>query len=288
MTFKLGFALLTHDRPAQAVRLVKRLNAMFDFPPIAWHHDFLRCPELPTEELTPNVTLVHPHIETGWQRFSIVEAAMRTIELLFSSRGGPDGFFLLSGSDYPIKPAERILQDVSDSPYDAHIAHEAIIYNDFDRQWQSTCYDRYCAIKLPWWRFGGTRSGIVRHPLLVGPFLPFTKNFVCYAGEFWFYGNRSAAEYLIAQHRIRRDLVAHYRTREFADESYFQTILCNSPLKISNYHWRYIDWHPPAGQRTPKRLGMEDLPRLRRTAAHFARKFDPDTEVLDALDAEIM
>jgi hypothetical protein len=33
---------------------------------------------------------------------------------------------------------------------------------------------------------------------------------------------------------------------------------------------------------------MEDLPRLRRTAAHFARKFEPDTEVLDALDAEIM
>jgi hypothetical protein len=285
MAFKLGFVLLTHHQPAQAIRLVKRLNAMFDFPPIAWHHDFLRCPELSAEEVTPNVTFIHPHVETAWGRFPLVEAAMRAVEMLFSSPTAPDAFVLLSGADYPVKPAEQIVRDISSSPYDAHMAYEPVVYNQFERQWQRTCYDRYCARRLPW-PFSSKR--IVRHPLLVGPFVPFSKSFVCYAGEFWFSANRSAAEYLIAQYRGRQDLIAHYRTLEFPEESIFQTILCNSPLKVRNYHWRYIDWHPPEGQRAPKQLGMEDLPRLRRTAAHFARKFAPDTEVLDALDAEIM
>ena len=47
MAFSLGFVLLTHDRPQQAARLVKRLNAMFGFPPIAWHHDSRNAPRCP-------------------------------------------------------------------------------------------------------------------------------------------------------------------------------------------------------------------------------------------------
>ncbi|MGP8122524.1 MAG: beta-1,6-N-acetylglucosaminyltransferase [Xanthobacteraceae bacterium] len=287
MAFSLGFVLLTHDRPQQAARLVKRLNAMFGFPPIAWHHDFSQCPALPAEALTPNVTVVHPHTETAWGKFSLVEAAMRALETLFASDRAPDGFVLLSGADYPVKPAERILRDLSTSPCDAHIGHEPIIYDRYQRPWQETCYDRYCALHVRLWPGGATLK--VRHPLLVAPFVPFTDTFRCYAGEFWFCGRRSAAEYLIARHRSRPELGDHYRVRQYPDESYVQTILGNSGLKLSNYNWRYVDWYPPEGPR-PKRLTMEDLPKLRKSAAHFARKFDPavDAEVLDALDAEIM
>jgi len=79
----------------------------------------------------------------------------------------------------------------------------------------------------------------------------------------------------------------HYRFRDFPDEWYLHTILCNSDLKLSKDHWRYIDWNTPKGL---KALTMEDLPNLRKSTAHFARKFDPavDAEVLDTLDAEIM
>ena len=216
MAFSLGFVLLTHDRPQQAARLVKRLNAMFGFPPIAWHHDFSQCPALPAEALTPNVTVVHPHTETAWGKFSLVEAAMRALETLFASDRAPDGFVLLSGADYPVKPAERILRDLSTSPCDAHIGHEPIIYDRYQRPWQETCYDRYCALHVRLWPGGATLK--VRHPLLVAPFVPFTDTFRCYAGEFWFCGRRSAAEYLIARHRSRPELGDHYRVRQYTDE----------------------------------------------------------------------
>ena len=109
---------------------------------------------------------------------------MRALETLFASDRAPDSFVLLSGADYPVKPAERILRDLSTSPCDAHIGHEPIIYDRYQRPWQETCYDRYCALHVRLWPGGATLK--VRHPLLVAPFVPFTDTFRCYAGEFWF------------------------------------------------------------------------------------------------------
>jgi hypothetical protein len=90
-------------------------------------------------------------------------------------------------------------------------------------------------------------------------------------------------------------LANHYRKLDayisVPDESYCQTIFCNSQhLKISQNHWRYIDWSQNDGTNAhPKTLLMEDLPKLRESTAHFARKFDADIDgkILDALDAVI-
>ncbi|HEY0170079.1 MAG TPA: hypothetical protein VGB98_03430, partial [Pyrinomonadaceae bacterium] len=67
---------------------------------------------------------------------------------------------------------------------------------------------------------------------------------------------------------------------------YFQTILANAQgLKLNNNNWRYTDWSP--GGPHPKTLLVEDMPALVASTAHFARKFDADTDVriLDELDA---
>jgi hypothetical protein len=50
---------------------------------------------------------------------------------------------------------------------------------------------------------------------------------------------------------------------------------------------RFIDWS--LGGHHPKTLGMEDVPRILESGAHFARKFDmaQDPDVLDAIDAAV-
>lgn len=72
----------------------------------------------------------------------------------------------------------------------------------------------------------------------------------------------------------------------FSEESYFQTILANAEnLKLNNNSWRYTDWALDGAH--PKTLLLEDMPALVASVAHFARKFDTDTDVriLDELDA---
>jgi hypothetical protein len=302
MSLKVGFVLITHDKPHRAIRLVRKLNYMFDAPAIAWHHDFTQC-TIPSDSITTNISLVRPNFQTSWATFSIVEAMLGAVKLLFQSKNPPDWFFLLSGADYPIKTADKIVHDLSMSQYDAHISHEKICFNEYENPWQELCYRRYCSLRLSIPLISRSlkltrRTVRLSHPLITTPFLPFSKTLSCFAGQFWFCANRLAAEYLIGFHTTEPALANHYRRTDqinhdrrlgeaiCPDESYCQTVLCNAPhLKLSKNHWRYIDWSQHGAH--PKTLLIEDLPQLQESTAHFARKFDADVDdkVLDALDA---
>lgn len=315
MSIKVGFVLLTHDKPYQAIRLVNRLNFMFDYPPISWHHDFSNC-QFPTDAITDNISIVRPHFKTEWAKFSVVEAMLAALTRLLESKNSPDWFILLSGADYPIKAAATIVRDLSASRYDAHIHYNRISIpgdqgkrsylagRDRTSDWQmdvpgvdiAKCRRRYCCLKLriPFinrrLRFT-VRNMRLDHPSIVAPFLPFTEDLSCFAGEHWFSANRTAGEYLIQFHRTRPALANHYRSLDeytiVPEESYYQTIFCNAgALKVSCNHWRYVDWSESKSSGHPKLLSIEDLPRLYESPAHFARKFDADVDskVLDALD----
>jgi len=285
-----GFVLLTHDKPHQTIRLVTTLNRMFDGPPIVCHHDFSQI-NLDKNSLTKNVTLVQPHLHTAWGQFSLVEAMLRALQVMFETPTSPDWFILLSGADYPIKPAQQILSDLESSPFDVHIHHEPIVYNQYQSDWQKMCFYRYCVVKfgLPYInrRLQLTkRMMILSNPILTKPFLPFSNKLRCFAGEHWFCADRKAAQYLLKFHNEIPALAAHYRKTKNSSESYYQTVFCNAPhLKISGNNWRYVNWL--IGGPHPKTLVLEDLPKMLASSAHFARKFDIDKDagVYDALDA---
>jgi hypothetical protein len=290
-----GFVLLTHNNSSQALRLVSRLNSMFDQPPIAWHHDFTFS-SLPLESITKNISLVVPHIKTEWAKFSVLEAMMMAVEQLFNSQNPPDWFVLLSGSDYPIKPANTIVHDLARSSFDVHISHQKIAYNEWSNDWQKKCYDRYHAVKfrVPFVNKKLNpvmRTIRIRHPAVTKHFAPFLTTFPCFAGEFWFCANRVAAEYLINFHKTKPKLANYHRICNiFPEESYHHTIFVNSVLQISHNNWRYVDWSQSEGSAHPKTLLMEDFTRLHESTAHFARKFDAnvDEEILNAMDECIL
>jgi hypothetical protein len=243
------------------------------------------------------VTFVRPHIVTKWGEFSVVQAAMRAMRVLYASNEAPDWCVYLSGADYPIKTAERILTDLREAPFDAYMNHELIRYNSYSRPWQKHCHERYRRlfdVVLP--IIGRGQAGELRpkwkrfyffqHPFFTRAFQPFSENLRCYAGESWFTANRKAVNYILSYHDQNPALARHYSRVQCADESYFNTILANaSDLRVKNDCLRYTDW--TMGGNHPKTLGMEDLNRLKASPAHFARKFDAvlASDVLDALDA---
>jgi hypothetical protein len=305
MTPPVGFVLLTHTRAAQAHRLVGVLNAMFDLPPIAWHHDFSKA-DCDAARIGSNVTFVQPHVRTRWGGFSVVEATVRAIRQLYAGgTAGPDYFVVLSGSDYPIKPARTIVQDLQAGECDVYIEYELIDARQFAREWQRECYERYCTKRLPLYPGPALETNErptlvrtirralreirVRRPALVGRFLPFSEDYRCFAGGQWFAGSRRAAETLIGIDLSRLPLARHYRHVPFSEESFFQCVFANDPgLRLTNRSYRYVDWS--AQEAHPKTLGLQDLPTLLASTCHFARKFDAsvDAGVLDALDDVVL
>jgi len=268
MTVSIGFVLITHSKPEQIRRLIDRLNTMFDRPPIVCHHDFGQC-DLPVEAFLGNVSFVRPSLPSGWGVFSVVEATVRAIRQMYEVPGSPDWFVLLSGADYPIKPAAQVRRELAAGSYDAYIEDIPIRADHFKTgrgraiarreatlmegmflaDWQRLCYDRFCAKRL---RLRPTcRVLTLKHPLLTRPFLPFSARFRCYAGSQWFCANHRAAEYILHYHATRPALASHYKRFWFSEESYFQCILVNAPdIKVSNNNYRYTDW--PLGGAHPK------------------------------------
>ena len=296
----IGFVLLTHHQPQQIDRLLAQLNKMFNYPPIICHHDFDKC-AFSVDHLPKNIEFVRPHLKTKWGDFSIVEATVQGIKLLYESVNSPDWFILLSGSDYPIKTATQILAELNSNQYDAYINHEKIRYKVYQENpkisliWQKLAYERYCGLKLFSIPFLGKRPYSrdldirIDNPFITQFFMPFDDKFSCFVGDQWFYANRRSAEYIIQFHQQNNAVTSHYRRRMFTDESYFQTILANADhLHLKNDNYRYVDWSTKASH--PKTMGLEDLPRLLASPAHFARKFnlEVDSKIFDELDKIIL
>jgi hypothetical protein len=284
---RIGFVIITHNNPQQALRLMSRLNEVYDSPPIAWHHDFSKT-DFPQELLTSNVKMVKEFVKTSWGTFSLVEAKLKALELLYSE-SSPDYYYTLSGADYPVRSASEVLNDLGKLNGDVFIRSSLISYTHQDKKWKKQYYDRYCSLKLLFKRKNKAKLTVVsqitflRHPMLTRFFNPFNDKLQCWGGEFWYTGTKKSAEYLLRY--VKEDkhgLVKHYRNTKIPDESMFQTIFNNAEeIRCVNNNFRYIDWSE--GLPHPKTLLLEDIPKIAKANAHFARKFDSNIS-LDAIN----
>ncbi|HVS38751.1 MAG TPA: beta-1,6-N-acetylglucosaminyltransferase [Gemmataceae bacterium] len=285
----LGFVLLTHNQPQQMLRLVRRLNAIYGEPPIVIHHDFGKC-DLDTASFPGDVRFVRPHVPTEWGRFSLVEATLAGIRLLHKQSDAPEWFTLLSGADYPCAPASAVLADLERANADAFLQHHPVEPADPFCRKEPARLNRYLHYPFnvyyinPRLRFSWRPVRLPRW--LSRPLLPFSRTFRCWAGWQWFTVNRKTVAAILDFHDNRPALARHYRKVWCADESYFHCILCNDPtLRIVNDNKRYTEWS--LGDPHPKALGLADVPAILASGCWFARKFEPDSEALDGLDASL-
>ena len=91
MSVPIGFVILVNpfNKVEQTERLIRKLNQMFNAPPIACHHDFSKNPAF-IADCPSNVRVVQPHVNTKWADFSCIEAAIKALRLLFCGSETPD------------------------------------------------------------------------------------------------------------------------------------------------------------------------------------------------------
>jgi len=299
---KIGFAILSYNNPLQLLRLAKTLDVMFDAPPIACHHNFNQS-SLDRSLFPPCVEFVQPHLHTKWGHISTPLAALRSFRHL-ADHHLPDWYFLLSGSDYPVRSAADILRDLSVAKWDAYLDSEEI---RIDRQQPNGTTGRGFPLSVANDRYR-LYHGWVPCPslgrLLAGALPLRRKHFKIsnnqvnmmlrlgvkrpermYRGDFWFQANHKAVSVLLDP-RLK-PLWRYYRNTEIPEESAFHTALCNaSNISICNDNKRFSNWDN--GGAHPKWLELADIPSVVASGAHFARKFLPDGVVQDFVDETVL
>lgn len=121
MTISVGFVLVTHNHVDQTAFLCRRLNDMFDHPPIAIHHDFGQT-SMNVSDFSHNVHVVEDWIETSWASVEVVDANLKALRLLYQ-KANPDWVISLSNACYPIKTAEAIIAALTAADGDAFIGY---------------------------------------------------------------------------------------------------------------------------------------------------------------------
>lgn len=304
----IGFVLVTHTAPAQALRLCWRLNEMFGLPPIAVHHDFGKAP-LDRGEFPGNVRFVEQWVNTGWGTIGVVDALLLALRLLYLPHpdgwGDPDWFVSLSAADYPMQTADVILNHLRQTHFDGFldcrtIADPQMPYRrerpggefPFDAPlYQQIAFRRYMAISwLPYRMARRLNLQAERYcltaPALVQKLTPFHDGVKCFAGDAWMTMRRQAAHLLLENSAFWQQLYKHFASRAFPEEAIYQTFLFNLPsLQISPDTLRYTDWR---GERAhPRTLNAEDIPLLLQSRKHFARKVPNDSAFGPLLDQAV-
>jgi hypothetical protein len=299
MAKKIGFVILSHNHPLQLLRLVRTLQRVYDNPPIVCHHDFAQSPALPNE-FPPEVRFVSPHVRTRWGRFSVVTATLRALEILYRE-AAPDWFFLLSGADYPTMRSEKVVQELTASGADTLLDFREVLANPSNPPYpapENPALQHFVSpgnAAIAWHRYKGfhawfpiiSRGPKIRRHIINLPFeawrSPFNPQFKCFYGDHWFTGKQKVAEILLRPSDKHMQLRRYLRWRASADECYYHTVLGNTPnLKINRATRRFAKWL--GGGAHPRILEINDLPEIISSDAYFARKFAPDSQVLDEID----
>lgn len=278
---KIAHLIMAHKNPDQLGRLLSAMQ----------HDDFYffihldsKCDFKDYEHLAarPRVEFTSRRFAVRWASYRFTNAILECTREILQSGRGFDFINLLSGQDYPIKPAATI--------HDFFTRHRGYSFLSFERE------------DSAWWQHATSRiekyhttsfsfKGQYALQRLVNKVLPrrrFPLPYELYGGSdsSWWTLDAACAAYLV------NFIDEHPRLRWFSmftwgsDEFLIATILMNSAFKnsIINENYRYIDWSE--GGANPKLLTSDDFSKLAHAHKLFARKFDVDRDqsILNLLD----
>ncbi|KAE8716625.1 Pentatricopeptide repeat-containing protein, putative isoform 1 [Hibiscus syriacus] len=114
---------------------------------------------------------------------------------------------------------------------------------------------------------------------------------VSFLGSPWVVLSRSFLEFCIfGWDNLPRTLLMYFNNVMLSEESYFQSVICNSPEFMNttvNSDLRYMMWDNPP-KMEPHFLGISDYDQMVQSGAAFARKFRENDPVLDMVDKKIL
>lgn len=291
---KVGFVVLSYHQPEHLLRLCQTLGRMYGEAPIVCNHDFDQC-ELDIRAFPSHVKFVTPHVRTAWASMSCVKAEIEALKVLYRW-ADPSWYVLLSGSDYPVAPAARVLKIFDDGEWDAFVDHRVIRRKDQTKAsgvshgfsadwWPGVAFRRYgpLRLKLPW-----RRVPIVLdrphldwlHPIRL-------RGWEIYGGCHWHMASRKCARAVVDGDIPVDWLMDVFRYAPIPEECFWQTAYCNQRnLRVCPNGRRFEDWSGLGNN--PATLGESHLPRLVDSGALFARKWVAGDPALDRVDSELL
>ena len=230
-------------------------------------------------------------VDVGWAVFSQVEATLNLMR--YAAAWGEYGHYLLcSGQDYPLVKASE-LSDFLNKNADFNFVQ---IWASKKGGGYTNNYDKRTEIYYPYSVLGNTLPKriakralveltggynrtwpIFRRKQLENVDFYFGSQWVCISGEMDKWGE----EYI----KNHQEFIEFYRHTNCPDESFFQTLLMNSPYKDRRQDYlHYIDWS--SGGNSPKNLDVSDIDRMMKSGKLMARKFE-DEGVIEILKKRV-
>jgi hypothetical protein len=244
-----------------------------------------------------------PRHATSWASPQLVDAALAGLR-----RGVADGcdyFLLLSGRDFPLRPAAEIVAFAEAAGSRSYLEHFPLpdprwrlggrdrtdFYTYTVRGRRETCIPggedtSYLS------RRGRLLNRLLRVRGLGKPARRFPSYARPYGGSQWWNLSREAAEHVLAFLERHPGYRRYHEHTLAPDELFFQSILAGTDFaeraEVVDDSLRFMRW--PAGESHPRVLTTDDLPTMLESEALFARKFDSgiDADVLARLAERVV
>jgi hypothetical protein len=273
-----AYIVSAYKLPHQLVRLVRRLHT--DGSHFLVHVD-RKTDRRSYDEMVRGtlelgcVDFLPRHI-CHWGGFGHVRATLEGIDRLYADGIRFDYAVLLTGQDYPIRPALEIERRLAESGGRSYMNHWSVPHTGWSGHGGLDRLERWHVV----WRHH-VHLALPVPRRVPGGLTPYG------GGPYWCLA-RPVVDYVQAFVREQPGFVSFFQHVWIPDELFFQTIVMNSQLRESvvNDNLRYIDW---SREPAPAILRSEDLDAIAGSGKLFARKFDTtvDSEILDLLDRRI-
>ncbi|GMH02289.1 hypothetical protein Nepgr_004128 [Nepenthes gracilis] len=219
----------------------------------------------------------------GWLTYmgaTNIAATLKAASILLKVDGGWDWFITLSASDYPLMTQDDLFHVFSSVRRDLNF-----IDHTSDIGWKE--HQRIQPIVVDPSIYLARRSQI----FTATQKRPTPDAFKIFTGSSWVILSRPFLEFCIfGWDNLPRILLMYFNNIILPQESYFQTVICNSPEfrnKTVNNDLRYMIWDSPP-KMEPHFLNVSDFDQMVRSGAAFARQFEKDDSVLAMVDEKIL
>jgi hypothetical protein len=292
---KIAYLILAHNNAQHLQRLISALTTDSSSFFIHLDRKTERSPFLSIGG--DNVHFTEQRAAVHWGDFSQVEAVL--ILLQAAQAGGFDRCVLLSGADYPLRSALAIERFFAAEP-----EREFMNLVAMPSQAAGKSLSRLSTYQLRATDPLLLRAG--RKALMLAGVLPRQRDYQAhlgalapYAGSTWWALSRAACDHILAFAARETSVVEFFKNTQCPDESFFHTILGNSPFRrhIAR-NLTYTDWSD--GGASPANMAQQHLTLFKARSSFpaddtygagamlFARKFtDQSAQLVARMDRQI-
>ncbi len=232
-------------------------------------------------------------VDVKWGGFSQVEATLNLLDEALKA-GGYGYYFLISGQDFPVRPICELIEFLESGDGNNYVDLFPSLNNGLDKQNnldkrnQIVYGDRLmgrgkCAriMRRLWVAVTGGYDrtfGIFRRKNVL--------NLKFYFGSSWWCLSKDFVEYATEYLAKTPQYAEFFRKASCPDESFFQTLLMNSPYADTRKEYlHFIKWED--GKSSPENLTLRDFDEAVAGGKFMARKIDGDFALIDKLTEHV-